>query len=491
MDLSKLTIERVHEGLKNKEFSCKELTEAHLEQAKKENEKYNFMVTITEEEALEQAEKVDKKIAQGEELGILEGVPYCLKDIFCTKGVKTTFSANITKEFVPPYDATVVKMLKDEGAVLIGKTNMDEFACGASTEYSIHGASKNPVNPEYVTGGSSGGSAAAVATNSCVFALGTDTGGSIRQPASFCGIVGLKNTYGRVSRSGVNSMASSLDTIGPFTRNCKDAAYVLSKIAGQDHNDSTTPPEEVPNYVEKVGGDVKGLKIGVPKEFFDDKVDEEVAKACKDALAKLQDQGAELVEVDFPSIKYAIAVYYILCPAELSANLARFDGIRYGSKPETEGEGLVDYYFNARGEGFGEEIKRRIMIGTYVLSAGYYDAYYKKAQKVRTMIIEDFNRIFKKVDVMAGPSSPFPAFKLGAKSDDPLQMYLADALTIPINIAGVPSVNIPVGETEFLNCLANSHTILKMVLCVSAISADLMIIPIKPSLKEIIDTLFS
>lgn len=448
MDLSKLTIERVHEGLKNKEFSCVELTKAHLEQAKAENEKFNFMVTITEEEALEQAEKVDAKIAKGEELGILEGVPYCLKDIFCTKGIKTTFSSNITRDFVPPYDATVVRMLKEEGAVLIGKTNMDEFACGASTEYSIHGPAKNPVNPEYVTGGSSGGSAASVATNSCVFSLGTDTGGSIRQPASFCGIVGLKNTYGRVSRSGVNSMASSLDTIGPFARNCKDAAYVLSKIAGQDHNDSTTPPEKVPDYVEKIDGDVRGLKIGVPKEFFDDKVDKEVSDAVKDALKKLQDNGAELIDVDFPSIKYAIAVYYILCPAELSANLARFDGIRYGSKPETEGEGLVDYYFNSRGEGFGEEIKRRIMIGTYVLSAGYYDAYYKKAQKVRTMIIEEVNRIFEKVDVMVGPTSPFPAFKIGTKSNDPLQMYLADALTVPINIAGVPSLNIPVGDTK-------------------------------------------
>jgi len=447
MDLSTLTIERVHEGLKNKEFSCVELTEAHLEQARKENEKFNFMVTITDEEALEQAKKVDEKIANGEEIGPLEGVPYCLKDIFNTKGVRTTFSSNITRDFVPPYDATVVRKLKEEGCVLIGKTNMDEFACGASNEYTIHGACKNPVNPEYVTGGSSGGSAAAVATNSCVFALGTDTGGSIRQPASFCGIVGLKNTYGRVSRSGVNSMASSLDTIGPFTRNCKDAAYVLSKIAGQDVNDSTTPPEEVPDYVGKVDGDIRGLKIGVPKEFFDDKVDKEVSDSVKEALKKLEAQGAELVEVDFPSIKYAIAVYYILCPAELSANLARFDAIRYGSKPETEGEDLTDYYFNSRGEGFGDEIKRRIMIGTYVLSAGYFDAYYKKALKVRTMIIEEVNRIFEKVDVMVGPTSPFPAFKIGSKSGDPLQMYLADALTVPINIAGVPSVNVPVGKT--------------------------------------------
>ena len=448
MDLSTLTIERVHEGLKNKEFSCKELTEASLNQAREANENFNFMVTITEDEALEQAEKVDAKIAKGEEIGPLEGVPYCLKDIFNTKGIRTTFASKIADDFVPPYDATVVKKLKDEGCVLIGKTNMDEFACGASNEYSSHGPAKNPVNPEYVTGGSSGGSAAAVATNSCVFSLGTDTGGSIRQPASFCGIVGLKNTYGRVSRSGVNSMASSLDTIGPFTRNPKDAAYVLSKIAGQDVNDSTTPPKDVPDYVAGLEGDIRGLKIGVPKEFFDDKVEPDVADACKKAIEKYKDMGAEIVDVSFSSIKYAIAVYYILCPAELSANLARFDAIRYGSKPKEEGEDLVDYYFNARGEGFGEEIKRRIMIGTYVLSAGYYDAYYKKAQKVRTLIKQDFEEVFNMVDVLLTPTSPFPAFKIGEKKNDILAMYLADVFVAPAALAGMPAISVPAGKTS-------------------------------------------
>ncbi|MFC1810244.1 Asp-tRNA(Asn)/Glu-tRNA(Gln) amidotransferase subunit GatA [Patescibacteria group bacterium] len=448
MDLSNLTIERAHEGLKNKEFSCKELTQAHLDHAKKENEKFNFMITVTEEEALKKAQEVDEKIEKGDDLGILEGIPCCVKDLFNTKGIKSSCGSKILKDFIPPYDATAVKKLKDAGAVLIGKTNLDEFACGASTEHSYFGPTKNPHNPDYVPGGSSGGSAVSVATDSCLFALGTDTGGSIRQPASFCGVAGLKVTYGRVSRSGVTAMASSLDTIGPFAKNCKDLAYVLKNIAGTDVNDSTTPPEKVPDYPNLLKGDVKGLKIGIPLEFFDEKVDEEVTKSVKNALLKLQDQGAELVEVNFPSIKYAIAVYYIVMPAELSANLARFDAIRYGTKPETEGKDLIDYYFNARGQGFGDEIKRRIMMGTYVLSAGYYDAYYKKAQKVRTLIINEMNDLFKKVDVLVGPTSPFPAFKLGEKLDDPLQMYLADAFTVPVNIAGVPALNVTCGKTH-------------------------------------------
>ncbi len=447
MDLSELTIQSAHKGLKNKEFSCKELTRAHLDHTKSENEKFNFLISLTQEEALNQADKVDEKIAKGDDLEVLEGIPCAIKDLLNTKGVKTTCGSKMLKDFVPPYDATAVQKLKDAGAVMIGKTNLDEFACGASTEHSYFGPVKNPANPEYVPGGSSGGSAVAVATDSCLFSLGTDTGGSIRQPASFCGVVGLKVTYGRVSRSGVTAMASSLDTIGPFTKNVRDAAYVLEKIAGTDALDSTTPPNKVPEYSKLIEGDIKGLKIGVPKEFFDEKVDEEVAKAVKKGILKLQEKGAELVEVSLPSIKYAIAVYYIVMPAELSANLARFDGIRFGTKPQKEGEDLIDYYFNSRGEGFGDEIKRRIMMGTYVLSAGYYDAYYKKAQKVRTLIINEMNELFKKVDVLIGPTSPFPAFKLGEKLDDPLQMYLADALTVPVNIAGVPAVNVPCGFT--------------------------------------------
>lgn len=447
MDLSKLTIQSAHNGLKSKEFSSKELTQAHLDHAKAENRKLNFLITLTEEEAIKNATEVDEKIAKGGDLGVLEGIPCAIKDLLNTKGVRTTCASKMLKDFVPPYDATAVRKLKEAGAVMIGKTNLDEFACGASTEYSYFGPTKNPVDPEYVPGGSSGGSAVAVATNSALFSIGTDTGGSIRQPASFCGVVGLKVTYGRVSRSGVTAMASSLDTIGPFAKNVKDAAFVLEKIAGIDPLDSTTPKKEVPEYSKLIEGDIKGLKIGVPKEFFDKNVDPEVSDSVKNAIKVLESKGAQVVELSFPSIKYAIAVYYIVMPAELSANLARFDGIRFGTKPEKEGEDLIEYYFNSRGEGFGDEIKRRIMMGTYVLSAGYYDAYYKKAQKVRTLIINEMNELFNKVDVLIGPTSPFPPFKINEKSDDPLQMYLADAFTVPVNIAGVPALNVPCGKT--------------------------------------------
>lgn len=447
MNLSELTIERAHKGLRGKEFSCAELTKEALKQARASNNELNIFITITDKEALEQAEKVDKKIQSGKEIGVLEGVPCGIKDLINTKGVKSTCASKMLENFIPPYDATVVKKLKDAGMVMIGKTNLDEYACGASTEYSYFGPTKNPHNPEYVTGGSSGGSAAAVATNSCLYALGTDTGGSIRQPASFCGVTGLKVTYGRVSRSGVTAMASSLDTIGPFAKNVRDVALVLQNIAGKDNLDSTTPDVKVPDYVAALNGDVKGLRIGVPKEYMDENTDPEVKESIENALKKFESAGAKIEAVSLPTTKYAVAVYYIVMPAELSANLARFDAIRFGRKPEQEGENLQDYYYNARGEAFGDEIKRRIMMGTYVLSAGYYDAYYKKAQKVRTLIIEDFNKVFKKVDVLVGPTSPFPPFKIGEKKDDPLQMYLADALTVPASIAGVPALNVPCGKT--------------------------------------------
>lgn len=448
MDIKNLTIESAHKGLVEKQFSCGELVETFLENAKKENERLNIYVTITEDAAKKQASVVDEKISKGEKIGILEGIPCGVKDLINTKGVLSTSASKMLSNFVPPYDATVVKRLKDAGMVMIGKTNLDEFACGGSTEYSYFGPTRNPHNPDYTAGGSSGGSAAAVAANTCLYSLGTDTGGSIREPASFCGVAGLKVTYGRVSRSGVTAMASSLDTVGPFAKNVSDIAHVMNAIAGRDASDSTTPEVKVPDYLKKIDEDIKGLKIGMPKEYFDEGIDPEVKKSVEDSVKKLEACGAKVQEVSLPMTKYAIAAYYIIMPAELSANLARYDAIRFGFKPENEGESLEDYYFNARGEGFGDEIKRRIMIGTYVLSAGYYDAYYKKAQKVRTKIVQEFEDVFKKVDVLVGPTVPAPAFKLGEKINDPLQMYLVDSLTVPMNIAGVPALNIPCGKAS-------------------------------------------
>ncbi|MBD3157018.1 Asp-tRNA(Asn)/Glu-tRNA(Gln) amidotransferase subunit GatA [Candidatus Peregrinibacteria bacterium] len=448
MNIQNLTIDTIHEGLINKEFSCTELTKAFLEKAKKENERLNIYITITEKEALETAAHVDEKIARGESISGLEGIPCSIKDLINTKGIRSTSGSAILSDFVSPYDATVVQKLRDAGMIMIGKTNLDEFACGGSTEYSFVGPTRNPHNERYTAGGSSGGSAAAVAAGTCLYALGTDTGGSIRQPASFCGVPALKVTYGRVSRSGVTAMASSLDTVGPFAHSCRDIAHVMNTIAGSDPEDSTTPEVVVPNYLHSLDESIKGLTIGIPKEYFDDGIDEEVKESVHNAIKQLEKQGATVKEVSLPMTKYAIAVYYIVMPAELSANLARFDAIRFGTKPDHTGESLEEYYLNARGEGFGDEVKRRIMMGTYVLSAGYYDAYYKKAQKVRTAIIEEFNTVFQEVDVLIGPTVPTPAFKLGEKLDDPLQMYLVDSLTVPMNIAGLPALNVPCGSTK-------------------------------------------
>jgi len=448
MDIKNLNIETAHNGLLEKKFSCVELTDSFLNKASEINEDLNVYITITEEEAKNQAKIVDNKIAQGERIKLLEGIPCAIKDLINTKGVLSTSGSKILSKFVPPYSATVVERLKKSGMVMIGKTNLDEFACGGSTEHSCFGPTRNPYNPDYTAGGSSGGSAASVASGTCLYALGTDTGGSIRQPASFCGVPGLKVTYGRISRSGVTSMASSLDTIGPFAKNVRDIAVVMNAIAGMDPRDSTTPNVVVPNYLQGIDKGIKGLKIGLPKEYFDDGIDDEVKESVKFAIKKLESAGAHVENVSLPMTKYAIAVYYIVMPAEVSANLARYDSIRFGLKPENEGESLEDYYFNARGEGFGDEIKRRIMIGTYVLSAGYYDAYYKKAQQVRTKIIQEFNDVFEKVDVLIGPTVPGPAFKLGEKLNDPLQMYLVDSLTVPMNIAGLPALNVPCGMTS-------------------------------------------
>ena len=446
--LNNLKIREVAEGLRSKVFSAQDVLSACFVEIGLKDGDLKSYVYVDEEGAALSAALVDKKIATGEDLPILAGVPVGVKDIFNTKGVKTTCCSPILSEFVPPFDATVIGKLKNQHMVMVGKTNMDEFACGASTEHSCFGVTRNPYNLDCVAGGSSGGSAAALAAGMCTYSLGTDTGGSIRQPASFCGVYGLKPTYGRVSRSGVISMASSWDTIGPFGRCVEDIAIVFQEMAGKDRGDLTTSSIEVPDYSAFLNQDVKGLKIGLPRQYFDNAVDEEVRCAVMDSVKKLEGAGAEIVEVDLPTTKYAVAVYYISIPAELSANLERFDGIRYGKKPIKDVESLEDYYFQARGEGFGDEIKRRIMIGTYVLSAGYYDAYYKKAQAVRTLIIRDFEKVFEKVDVLIGPVAPSPAFKVGELVDDPLKMYVADALTIPASAAGLPSLACPCGMSS-------------------------------------------
>lgn len=450
--LNELTIRRVAEGLRARKFSCEEVTQDCFKRVRERNDEVNAFVLVTEESALESAREIDSEgFSAGDSL--LKGVPVAIKDIFNTRGVRTTCCSPGLRDYVPPYDATVVERLREVGMVMLGKTNMDEFACGASTEHSCFGVTKNPVDLSKVAGGSSGGSAAAVADNMCIYALGTDTGGSIRQPASFCGTYGLKVTYGRVSRSGVTAMASSWDTIGPFGKSVEDLALVLGEIAGRDRRDMTTPDVPVPDYTKFLGKGVKGLKIGLPKEYFGEGVEKETCKVVMEAVKRLEKEGASIVDVSLPMTKYAVAVYYISMPAEVSANMERYDGIRFGKKMSAKAsakavsnvEDLVDQYFVVRGEAFGDEMKRRIMIGTYVLSAGYIDAYYKKAMKVRTKIIEDFATAFKKVDVLIGPVSPFPAFGIGEKLGDPLAMYMADALTIPASAAGLPSLACPCG----------------------------------------------
>lgn len=446
--LTSLTIREISDFLESKKFSSREITQAFLARISKLNDSLNAYVLVTEKEALEMADESDKRIRAGNRKSVLDGVPCALKDIFNTKGVRTTCCSKILSNFIPPYDATCVEKLRQSGAVFLGKTNLDEFACGGSTEHSCFGPTKNPWDLGKVAGGSSGGSAAAVASDLCAFALGTDTGGSIRLPASFCSTVGLKVTYGRVSRSGVTAMASSLDTIGHFAKTVSDSALVLQFLAGHDDYDSTTPPAPVPDYSENLSRGVKGLRIGLPKEYFSAGIEPETRSLVENAAKEYEKMGAKIQKCSLPMTKYGVAVYYIIMPAELSANLARFDGIRYGSVPKDTGESLLDFYYRVRGEGFGDEIKRRIMIGSYVLSAGYFDAYYKKAQKVRTLIRQDFDRVFKEVDLLLTPVSPFPAYGIGEKVDDPLTMYLADALTVPASVAGVPGISVPCGFTK-------------------------------------------
>jgi aspartyl-tRNA(Asn)/glutamyl-tRNA(Gln) amidotransferase subunit A len=439
-----LTIHQAHKLLARKKLSSLELTRAFLERIHQVEPKIHALVTITEELALEQARKADERLAKGD-TSPLTGIPVVIKDNMCTRGIRTTCSSKMLENFVPPYDATVVEKLKECGAVIVGKSNMDEFAMGSSTEHSAFYTTLNPWDLARVPGGSSGGSAAAVAAGETVYALGSDTGGSIRQPAGFCSVTGLKPTYGRVSRYGLVAFASSLDQIGPLTTDVTDCALVMNAIADHDPRDSTSVPYPTPDYTKCLNANLNGLKIGVPKEYFVEGMQPEVESAMRAAIGKLEDLGAKVDwSVSLPSTRYAIAVYYIIAPSEASANLARYDGVKYGfSYPNAES--MWDAMEKTRQYGFGAEVKRRIMLGTYALSAGYYDAYYLKAQKVRTLIRQEFDRAFEKYDVLVTPTSPTVPFKIGEKTDDPVQMYLSDVCTLPINIAGVPAISIPAG----------------------------------------------
>jgi aspartyl-tRNA(Asn)/glutamyl-tRNA(Gln) amidotransferase subunit A len=444
MELHELSIEEARELLDKREVSARELTQALLDRIQATEPKLHAYLTLTPESALAQAGEADKKLAAGNG-GPLTGIPCGIKDVFITKDITTTAGSRILEKFVPPYDATAVARLKEAGAVILGKQNMDEFAMGSSTENSAYGPSHNPWDLKAIPGGSSGGSAASVAAGSCLFSIGTDTGGSIRQPASHCGVVGIKPTYGRVSRFGMIAFASSLDQAGPFSRTVAGAAQVLGAMAGHDPADSTSAPMEVPDYAAALSRGVKGLKLGVPKEYFVEGMDPEVEKTTREAIQVLEGLGAETVEISLPHTEYALAVYYILAPAECSSNLARYDGVKYGLSKREENADLIDMYFNTRSAGFGEEVIRRVMLGTYALSAGYYDAYYGKAGQVRTLIKQDFLEAFKKVDAIVSPVAPSPAFDLGQKIDDPLQMYLSDVLTLSVNLAGLPGMSLPAG----------------------------------------------
>ncbi|MBI5621810.1 Asp-tRNA(Asn)/Glu-tRNA(Gln) amidotransferase subunit GatA [Candidatus Falkowbacteria bacterium] len=446
MSLNALTLKEAHEGLKTKQFSAGELLTGCLEQAKKINPQLNAYITIAEEPARAAVHSADKLISSGEDISYLTGIPVAIKDALCTKGIRSTGAAKILDNYIPPYDATVIKRIRESGGVIIGKNNCDAFGHGASNENSQYGPVKNPWNLTKVPGGSSGGSAAALAADSCIYAIGEDTGGSIRQPASFCGVVGLKVSYGRNSRYGVMPMASSLDTVGPMSKTVWDAAAIMETIAGHDPLDSTTFDKPIPQYTREIERDIKGLTVGLPREYFAEGLDDESRKIIATAIKQLEELGVEIVEVSLPHTKYAIAVYYIVVPSEDSANLSRLDGIRYGVR-SSQAKDLFETYTFSRRDGFPEEVKRRIMIGTFALSHGYYDAYYTQASKVRTLIKQDFTGVFAKVDALLTPVSPFPPFDLGAKVDDPLAMYLADIYMVPVSLAGVCGLSVPCGFT--------------------------------------------
>jgi len=442
------TLAELAQGLKSGEFSSVELTQTYLNRIKSEDDKYNSYITVTEELALSQAKAADEAIATGN-AGPFTGLPFAHKDIFCTQGVRTSCASKMLDNFISPYNATVVEKFNAAGGVMLGKTNMDEFAMGSSNESSFYGPAKNPWNTECVPGGSSGGSAAAVAAQLAPAATGTDTGGSIRQPAALCGITGLKPTYGRVSRFGMIAFASSLDQGGPMTKTAEDAAMMLNVMAGFDKNDSTSVDREVPDYTADLNAPLKGLKIGLPKEFFMDDLDSDIAARTQAAIKEFEKLGAIVKEVSLPNTALSIPAYYIIAPAEASSNLSRFDGVRYGYRCEDPAD-LEDLYKRSRGEGFGPEVKRRIMIGAYALSEGFYDAYYNKAQQIRRLIRDDFAKVLTEVDVIMGPTTPHPAFKLGEKTSDPVAMYMEDIFTISLNLAGLPGMSVPCGTVNGL-----------------------------------------
>uniref|UniRef100_A0A7C3WHV4 Glutamyl-tRNA(Gln) amidotransferase subunit A n=1 Tax=Desulfobacca acetoxidans TaxID=60893 RepID=A0A7C3WHV4_9BACT len=441
-ELYRLSIGQLAPLLARREVSPVEVTEQILARIKAYDKDINAYLTLDEAGALTQARAAEARLAKGEATR-LTGIPLALKDVLVTKGMRTTCGSRILENYLPPYEATVCTRLRQQGAVFLGKVNMDEFAMGSSTENSAFGPSRNPWNRDHITGGSSGGSAAAVAADFCLAALGSDTGGSIRQPASHCGVVGLKPTYGRVSRYGLVAYASSLDQVGPITKDVRDAALLLQAIAGYDPRDSTSAPVAVPDYLETLGREIKGLKVGIPKEYYGAGLDPEVEAAVKRALATLQDLGAELREVSLPHTEYAVAAYYVIATAEASSNLARYDGVKYGYR--APGATLLEMYANTRTQGLGAEVRRRIMLGTYALSAGYYEAYYRKASQVRTLIRRDFETAFKECAVLAAPVAPTPAPRLGEMVADPLTMYLSDIFTISVNLAGIPGISVPCG----------------------------------------------
>ena len=444
MELYEYTVHELMDKLEKKEIKLSDITKAYSDRINDKEKDVNAFVTVQAEEALKKSQEIEQKVENGEINSKFAGIPIGIKDNICTKGVKTTCSSKMLENFVAPYNATVVEKLNNEGLISLGKLNMDEFAMGASTEYSSFEKTRNPWNLNTVPGGSSGGSAAAVAANLVPWALGSDTGGSIRQPASFCGVVGLKPTYGLVSRFGLVAFASSLDQIGPITKDVKDSAMLLNLIAGHDEKDTTSVNKEKADYVKALKNDVKGLKIGVPKEFFGEGINEEVKEKLNQAIEKYKELGAEVEEFSLNIAEYSLATYYIIACAEASSNLGRFDGIRYGYRTENF-ENLRDIFINSRTEAFGEEVKRRIILGTYVLSSGYYDAYYKKAQQVRTLVKNEFEKAFEKYDVLITPTSPTTAFNIGQRSNNPLEMYLADICTVSVNIAGLPGISVPCG----------------------------------------------
>lgn len=490
MKIEAMKIQDIQKGYQEKSFSAVEITKVYLDRVKKFDGGIKAFISLNEEAALQEAAAIDAKLSKGEKAGLLAGVPIAIKDNICTRGMKTTCASKMLEDFIPPYDATIVKKLKEAGAIIIGKTNMDEFAMGSSTENSAFIATKNPWDTTKVPGGSSGGSAAAVAAGFTPLALGSDTGGSIRQPASYCGLVGLKPTYGLISRYGLIAFGSSLDQIGPFTRTVEECALSLQAIQGPDSMDTTSYKGKIEEeYTSELKGDIKGLRIGVPKEFFQVGLDPEIDKAIKASMETLEKMGAILEEFSLPIMDSALSAYYIISSAEASSNLARYDGVRYGYRSK-DFEGINELIVNSRTEAFGKEVKRRIMMGTYVLSSGYYDAYYKKAMLLRSKIKDSFDKAFERYDMILSPTSPILPFNIGEKVEDPLQMYLADIYTVSINIAGVPAISIPCGFSESklpigLQLIGNHFSEKKLLKAAYNLEQQLGIHEIMPVLKEV------